>query len=237
MDPQFVVLLHSKYSSNCKKLLQTIDQYGLKIDTLCVDNEKVRKRVVKSKNVPVKVVPCILLGFPGGTIEKYDGEHAFEWITKVIGNINSSKPQRPTQQGPPQPIQTYPPQQQPPQQQPMQQPQQPMRQSPQRGTSVDDLEYYEAPQQPQQPPQQQPMPPQQQPMPPQQQGPPQPDNEYFEEPPIEFRGGVGQNKPKPTKGPDGSSDIMAKAQEMQKMREAEADKSNQKRASGFPARR
>ena len=211
MDPQFVVFLYSKYSPNCKKLLDIIQSYGMKIDSLCIDNDSVRKRILTSKNVSIKIVPCILIGFQDGVIEKYDGDHATEWITKVISNLQTEHSPKPQ------------PQYQPPSSSsdvlhPSPQPQRPPQQnrSPPQSTSVSDLEYDE-PRQPHPPRQPKNIPP--------------PPEEYYEEPVVEppQRPGLdqrsviggGQNKPKPKKGPNDTSDILTKAQEMQKMRETD----------------
>lgn len=101
MEPSYSILLYSKYSPNCKKLFNLIDSVNLeiKIDTFCVDNEKVRNQV-KTSQIGVSIVPCILLIFPNGNVEKYEGGHAFSWVENLIP---PPQPQ-PVQQPIPRPI-------------------------------------------------------------------------------------------------------------------------------------
>ena len=68
------VLFWSKYSANSKKLINLMNQYDAKIETVCIDNETVRKRLVKDKKIGISVVPTILALYQNGVIEKYEGE-------------------------------------------------------------------------------------------------------------------------------------------------------------------
>lgn len=94
MEPTYSVLLFSKYSANCKKILSLIEQYklvnilGEKLQFLCLDNENVRNRIKKNKQIDINVVPCVLSIFSNGGVEKYDGTHAFDWITNIISKLN-----------------------------------------------------------------------------------------------------------------------------------------------------
>ena len=55
MEPQFSVLLYSKYSPLSKKILDIIQSSPVNLEqvvslqTLCIDNEKVRKRIYQNK--------------------------------------------------------------------------------------------------------------------------------------------------------------------------------------------
>lgn len=120
------ILVYSKYSNNSKRLIDLIqnsnvDFSGLK--SLCVDNDKIRKRIKQNPHLDVTTVPCILNIYANGTVEKFEGAYAFSWVEKIIA-LNAPKVQEqyvaPIQQG----IQQIP-QQQLPQYQPML-PQQPM---------------------------------------------------------------------------------------------------------------
>lgn len=101
MDPQLSVLLYSKYSPMSKKL--TAFMQGSQVDftravslqTLCIDNKQIRERIQKNEQLDITSVPCILVIFPDGGIEKYDGAHAFEWIEQIITKFTP----------PPQPVQ------------------------------------------------------------------------------------------------------------------------------------
>lgn len=107
MEPQFSVLLYSKYSPLSKKILDIIQSSSVNLEqivslqTLCIDNEKVRKRIYQNKQIDITSVPCILVIFPDGGIEKYDGAPAFQWIEEILQKFAYSPP--PPQQPPPPP--------------------------------------------------------------------------------------------------------------------------------------
>lgn len=108
MEPQFSVVLYSKYSPMSKKILDIIQssrvnlEQLLSLQTLCIDNEKVRKRIYQNKQIDITSVPCILVIFPDGGIEKYDGMSAFQWIEEIIDKFAPPPPPAP-QQPPPSP--------------------------------------------------------------------------------------------------------------------------------------
>lgn len=106
MEQQLCVLLYSKYSQKSKKLMDIIKFSGIDFEsefnltTLCVDNEDVRQRILNSKSIEIKIVPCILIVYTDGGVEKYEGTTAADWIEE---KINSLFPQEQTE---PEPIQT-----------------------------------------------------------------------------------------------------------------------------------
>ena len=109
MEPQFSVLLYSKYSPLSKEILDIIESSSVNLEqmtsleTLCIDNEKIRKRIHQNKQIDITCVPCILVIFPDGGIEKYDGVSAFEWIEEIIIRFDPPQPhQLPLQQQTPQ---------------------------------------------------------------------------------------------------------------------------------------
>ena len=101
MEPQLSVLLYSKYSSLSKRLMNIINTSNVDftkkfaLQTLCIDNQQIRDRVLKNKQIEITTVPCILLTFPDGGIEKYDGIYVFEWVEGIIKQFT-------------QPVQNYP---------------------------------------------------------------------------------------------------------------------------------
>jgi len=103
MEPHLSVLLYSKYSSYSKQLMEFIQKSEVDLgrtiglQTLCVDNEKIRNRIMKNKDIDVISVPCLLIIYPDGGIEKYDGDNVFDWIGNVIAKI------KPPPQPPPPP--------------------------------------------------------------------------------------------------------------------------------------
>jgi hypothetical protein len=107
MDPQYSVLLFSKYSSNCKKMFDIISASGIDIldihiQLLCIDNESIRQRIKQNNQIDVSSVPCILSIFSNGKVEKYDGSYAFSWIETLISRLKPPPP-------PPPPIPPAPP--------------------------------------------------------------------------------------------------------------------------------
>lgn len=90
MNQQFIALLYSQYSPNSKRLLDLIQNCSVDLSTavglhtVCVDNEEVRARILKSSQIDIQVVPCILMVHPDGGVEKYDGGNAFKWVEEVI---------------------------------------------------------------------------------------------------------------------------------------------------------
>lgn len=99
MDPEYSIFVYSKYSVNCKKIFQLVNEtqvdlekiMGNKLRLLCIDNENVRKRL-KGNELSIDVVPCILSIFINGVINKYEGEKAFEWIKVLLSKIVPPKP-------------------------------------------------------------------------------------------------------------------------------------------------
>lgn len=103
MEPQFSVLIYSKYSPNCKKITTLLADSGinLNLQPLCIDNEQIRKRIKGNKQLDVEVVPCILCLFPNGAVEKYEGSHAFNWIETIISQLKPPPQPFQIQQAPP----------------------------------------------------------------------------------------------------------------------------------------
>ena len=87
MIPKLFVLLYSKYSMNCQKFIETIQENKINIPGLhsvCIDNKKIRNRIKEEKTINITVVPCILSVFDNGTIEKYEGDSLFQFIGQFI---------------------------------------------------------------------------------------------------------------------------------------------------------
>lgn len=106
MESQFSVLLYSKYSSLSKSLMNMIQTSGVDFTTkfslqpLCIDNEEIRARVLKNTQLQVTTVPCLLIIFPDGGIEKYDGARVFEWVEGIIRQFAPPPPPPPVRQQP-----------------------------------------------------------------------------------------------------------------------------------------
>lgn len=96
-----VVMIYSKYSPSCDKLLQLINPV-LDFRKICIDNNNVRQLVLTDpKNYNIRQVPCILVFYSNGVMNKYEGEEAFRWAHDTIEKMTHlSTPRAPL---PPQP--------------------------------------------------------------------------------------------------------------------------------------
>ena len=107
MEPQLSVLLYSKYSVHSKKLMDMMIMSGIDfkqaaaLDSVCIDNKHVRDRILKNQQIVVETVPCLLLVYPDGGLEKYDGESVFNWVERIIQQFLPPQQQTPQQQTPP----------------------------------------------------------------------------------------------------------------------------------------
>jgi hypothetical protein len=95
MDIKFTILLFSKYSENSKRFIDVFKEKipenivsSLKFNSICIDNDKIRKSILNSKQISVKAVPCILTVYTDGGAEKFEGPDAFTWLEDIITKIN-----------------------------------------------------------------------------------------------------------------------------------------------------
>jgi hypothetical protein len=106
MEGQLCVLLYSKYSQYSKRFTEMLNQASVDftaicgLNSLCIDNDKIRNQITKSAKIEITVVPCILIVFPDGGVEKYEGANAFKWADEII---SKHAPPQPPQQQPLQP--------------------------------------------------------------------------------------------------------------------------------------
>jgi hypothetical protein len=98
MEHQLCVLLYSKYSPNSDKLMEIISvapvniMYVAQIKLLCIDNEDIRTKIIKSSKINIQSVPCVLIVFPDGGVEKYEGITAFKWMDEIISKHTPTQP-------------------------------------------------------------------------------------------------------------------------------------------------
>ena len=106
MESNFSVLLYSKYSTTSKQLMDIMNSSKVDfkkstgLQNLCVDNEQVRNRIIQNKQINITSVPCILVIFPDGIIEKYEGFHVFKWVEEIISSFKSTRAQLSNEQSP-----------------------------------------------------------------------------------------------------------------------------------------
>ena len=87
MNTEYFVLLFSKYSNTCKKLMDTINNgdLNLNFNYLCIDNKDIRNKIVTSSEIDIKNVPCLLvINEQSGSIDKYEGQDSFIWVNDII---------------------------------------------------------------------------------------------------------------------------------------------------------
>jgi len=98
MDQQLCVLLYSKYSKQSKRYIDILKQSPVditsitKLKTLCIDNETVRQRILNSQQIDIISVPCILIVYQDGGVEKYEGGTAFKWLEEIIKSHSPPPP-------------------------------------------------------------------------------------------------------------------------------------------------
>lgn len=84
-----VVLMYSKYSSACDRLLQMMNPV-LDFRKICIDHDAVRQLVVSDpKRFQIRTVPCILVFFANGGMNKFEGEDAFRWARETIQKMKN----------------------------------------------------------------------------------------------------------------------------------------------------
>ena len=83
------------------------------LNTVCIDNQDVRKRLLKNGKIEISAVPCVLIVYRTGGVEKYEGKAAFQWFDEAVSKyspapqLSEQPPIQPTPQpqapNPPQP--------------------------------------------------------------------------------------------------------------------------------------
>lgn len=92
MDPSSIILLYSKYSPNCKKILSVYDASLSFIKPVCIDNAQIRQRLSNSTSLNIKTVPCVLFRYPDGRLEKFENDNVTDWVIEQISNNISETP-------------------------------------------------------------------------------------------------------------------------------------------------
>ena len=84
------VLLYSKYSPMSSKLMTALSTCPIDLSTtvgirpVCIDNEDIRRQILKDKKIEINSVPCVLIAYNTGSVEKYEGSNAFQWIEETV---------------------------------------------------------------------------------------------------------------------------------------------------------
>lgn len=99
MNPDYTIIIYSKYSDNCIKLTKLITSNNLQIPIhyICIDNKDVRNRILSSSKIKIKLVPSILNVYNNGVVQLYEGNYAFQFINNLIETITPPPPVMPEQ--------------------------------------------------------------------------------------------------------------------------------------------
>tara|TARA_X000000950_G_C13634196_1_gene544802 strand:- start:14 stop:616 length:603 start_codon:yes stop_codon:yes gene_type:complete len=101
MNRQLYVILYSKYSQNSNNLIKFIQSCPIDLNrkiglnAICIDNQKIRERITNCKEVQINSVPTLLIVYPTGGVEKYEGISAFNWIEETVTNLLPPPPPPP----------------------------------------------------------------------------------------------------------------------------------------------
>ena len=62
------------------------------LNPVCIDNQDIRKRLLKNGKIEVSAVPCVLIVYRTGEVEKYEGNAAFQWIDEAVSKYAPPPP-------------------------------------------------------------------------------------------------------------------------------------------------
>jgi len=79
-----IVFFYSKYSQSCHQCESLLKQADLEYQSLCIDNSTVRKIITKDNKYKIKKMPCFLLFYSNGEVEKIEGIQCHLWIKNII---------------------------------------------------------------------------------------------------------------------------------------------------------
>lgn len=82
-----VLCLYSRYCAESIQFLKELEEQ-MEVRKLCVDHEKIRKRLLDSKYGLTKV-PIVLIFHNSGEIEKIEGKECTEWLDYVRKNMEA----------------------------------------------------------------------------------------------------------------------------------------------------
>lgn len=96
MQPEYLIVLFSKYSSVCQSLLELYDEQSMNtIKFICIDHSTIRKRVLEDKILQVKQVPCVLFVYPQNRIEKFEGSNVTKWLSEKLLQLQPQQQPQP----------------------------------------------------------------------------------------------------------------------------------------------
>lgn len=85
------VLLYSKFSNESNKLMKQLSntpELLSSLTILCIDNKKIRDKIVNDEKIKVKGLPCLIrLNDDTGNFDIFEGSNAFDFFTKLQQQI------------------------------------------------------------------------------------------------------------------------------------------------------
>lgn len=101
MEHHLCVILYSKYSQLSIEVMKTLENSPVNIidivgiTPVCIDNEEIRTRILKANQINISTVPCILIVYPTGGVEKYEGHDVIKWIEQTLSKYTPPPPREP----------------------------------------------------------------------------------------------------------------------------------------------
>lgn len=89
MNLMKIILFHSKYSKLCNYFMTSLHPYYKHIITfICVDNSKIRKRLMTSK-YKLQVVPSVFMLFENGVVNVHNGQELIQLVDFFNKNMET----------------------------------------------------------------------------------------------------------------------------------------------------
>lgn len=105
MSLEMYAVLYSKFSQASQRflaLLENVPKLRQQSTLLCIDNRQVRQRVMSNPKLPVQEVPCVIRVFADtGYTELFEGEQAFALVKGLMKDAKESIPSSATPHAPP----------------------------------------------------------------------------------------------------------------------------------------
>lgn len=84
----FVVFVYSHYSPEAVKFLKLVNDnldtleafYNYKMECLCVDDDRIKRIILASKKLIVRIVPSVIVITEANAISVHEGTEAFNWL-------------------------------------------------------------------------------------------------------------------------------------------------------------
>ena len=75
---------------------------------VCIDNNAVRKRLLASQTFSIQTVPCVVIVYAGGRVEKIESENIIDWFMERLGGVDEPPIHKEElQQHEPEPVQDH----------------------------------------------------------------------------------------------------------------------------------